>query len=476
MKYLIEAIARDLPKEVKNYQLIKRQDIYIPYREIGVECLTKETADINLFYETILKFLEIGVCDINEIALIMGTEYKLLKEVVVDMIEEQYISTSQNRLFMTKRGKEALKSRKTVTIQKKNINQVMVNMITGAIEEGNHITTSQVSRLDLCLNEVFSISKDFLESNYAKINELYQKEQIESSIFKMRYTSRELYKILDISYDKLCFKKEELLVYKNNESDDYEFVISKDVGEGYINAFYDQIKDIVCPGLENLFERNRDFVRSCELFGIVENEEKMQTNKLKEMLFGCDAITDEICQEFVKKRSIIDNKEIEKYFVHHKEVQYDGIIISSKRMKNLLSNTVVNMLNEDSKKKIVIIYDANEYDIENYLLRRFSASYKDERILLFKEEKPKEFICFYPNVLIDLKESITYVFNHPMVVLEGTICFDSQIVKDMLDSIIEEKRIELNDIKKDVNSFKRKKSYVKDNRRKNRAKHAKKGI
>ena len=72
MKHVIEAIARDIPKEIKNHQLIKRQDIYIPYREIGIECLTKDTAEINLFYETILKFIYIGVCDTCQIAIIIG--------------------------------------------------------------------------------------------------------------------------------------------------------------------------------------------------------------------------------------------------------------------------------------------------------------------------------------------------------------------------------------------------------------------
>ena len=33
----------------------------------------------------------------------------------------------------------------------------------------------------------------------------------------MRYTSRELYKILDVAYNELCFVKEELLIYKNDK-------------------------------------------------------------------------------------------------------------------------------------------------------------------------------------------------------------------------------------------------------------------
>ena len=446
MKYLIEAVARDMPREVKNHQLIKRQDIYIPYREIGIVCLTKDTAEINLFYESILKFIDIDVCDINEIATIMGVEYKLLKEVIVDMIEEQYIATSQNRITMTKRGREALKSRKLVTIQKKNINQVMVNMITGSIEEGEHITTFPATRQELCLSETLSINKEFLESNYAGINDIYQKSQIESSIFQMRYTSRELYKILDIAYDKLCYVKEELLIYKNNDSDDYEFIISKDVGEGYINAFYNQVKDIVHPGLENLFERNWEFVKKCAPICVIENDEKKQTDKLKNLLYGCDEVSDAVYQEFIKTRNLVDNKEVEKFFVYQKEIQHIGIIISSNRLRKILSKKVVNMLNDNYRKKIIIIYSNEEYDIENFLQRQFQVLLKKGKVQLIKEEQlAYSYICFYPNVFINLKESVARIFNYPITILGGEIYFDATIIKEKMDDLMEKKKIVLSD-------------------------------
>lgn len=446
MKYLIEAIARDIPKEMKNFQLIKRQDIYIPYREIGIECLTKDTAEINLFYETILKFVDIGVCDINEIANIMGVECKLIKEVIVDMIEEHYISTSQNKISMTKRGLDALKSRKLVTIQKKNINQVMVNMISGKIEESERITTAHAARYELCLNEVISITKEFLENNYSVVNDIYQKSRIESSIFQMRYSSRELYKILDIAYDKLCFVKEELLIYKSDDSDDYEYIISNDVGDRYINAFYNQVKDIIYPGLENLFERNWEFVKSCEPLHLIENSQKRQADKLKNLLHNCDAITNEIYQEFIKSRKLLDNKEIEKYFIYQKEIQHEGIIISSNRLRMMLNKKIINLINENSRKKIIIIYDSGEYDIENYLKRHFQMLMKNGKMQLIKDEYLSDnYICFYPNILINIKESIAYIFNHPMSILEGEISFESCKIKEKMKEDMEKWKIILGD-------------------------------
>lgn len=135
MKQLVAAVSRKLPRELKNFHLIKRQSIFIPYCEIGITCLTKEVTEINLFFETILKLIDIEVADVYEISAIMGVEFKLLKEAIVDMIEQKYIITSQNKLIMTPRGRKALADRKQVTIRKRNINELSVNMITGNIEE-----------------------------------------------------------------------------------------------------------------------------------------------------------------------------------------------------------------------------------------------------------------------------------------------------------------------------------------------------
>ena len=52
MKQVVSAVAGNLPRQLKNFHLIKRQDIYIPFCEIGITCLTKEVTEINLFFET----------------------------------------------------------------------------------------------------------------------------------------------------------------------------------------------------------------------------------------------------------------------------------------------------------------------------------------------------------------------------------------------------------------------------------------
>ena len=153
----------------------------------------------------------------------------------------------------------------------------------------------------MCLSEECAITKDFLEARYVAINEIYQNNQIENHFFNTRVLQRELYKILDVSYNRLQYMKEELIIYKNNDSDDYEFVISGDVGEQYLNCFYRQVREIVYSGMEKFFERDWSFANSHRNMRLVNFEERLKKKKLIEDMYGKDTVSDELLDEFMQK-------------------------------------------------------------------------------------------------------------------------------------------------------------------------------
>ena len=68
MKNLIDDVKHSTPKLIPGYTYIKTQNIYIPFMKVTVECLTRKTSELNLFFESILRLIEISVTDINEIA------------------------------------------------------------------------------------------------------------------------------------------------------------------------------------------------------------------------------------------------------------------------------------------------------------------------------------------------------------------------------------------------------------------------
>ena len=414
MKQLVAAVSRKLPRELKNFHLIKRQSIFIPYCEIGITCLTKEVTEINLFFETILKLIDIEVADVYEISAIMGVEFKLLKEAIVDMIEQKYIITSQNKLIMTPRGRKALADRKQVTIRKRNINELSVNMITGNIEESGKNAFAKPSKRDLCLSEEQTITKDYLESNYAIINEIYQRNQIESNVFNT----------------------------KNDDSEDYEFIIKGDIGERYQNSFYHQVRDVVYSGMENFFERDWDFSKNHYDKGLVTQEDRQYTKSLIEKLNGSEIISDELVDQYIHTRALIDEKELEAIFSCNQEFDYQGIVISCERLKKLLNPEIVSALNAISKKRIWLLYDPKEYNVNKILEQNFGDKIKKKEVSVSENERISEqFICFYPNILVEYVEKTEKVFDRPITIFEGRIEFDSDVIKNKIDKIIDEYEI-----------------------------------
>ena len=439
MKQVVSAVAGNLPRQLKNFHLIKRQDIYIPFCEIGITCLTKEVTEINLFFETILKLIDIEVSDVYEISSIMGVEFKLLKETIVDMIEQKYIMTSENKLIMTPRGKKALADRKLVTIRKKNLNELSVNMITGSIEESGKNVISHPYKNDICLSQEQTITKDFLESNYATINEIYQRNQIEANIFNTRVLQRELYKILDIAYEKLYFVKDELLIYKNDESEDYEFIIKGDIGEKYQNSFYRQVRDVVFPGMENFFERSWKFAQDHYDKRITNQDNRKYTKDLIGKLIGTETISDELLDEYIHTRALIDQTELEVLFSYNKEFDYEGIIISCERLNKFLTSGMVSALDQINKKKIWILYEEREFKIEKTLEERFGDKIKRKEVSVLKrKETDEQFVCFYPNILVEFVEKTEKVFDRPITVFEGRIEFDSEAIKSKMANTIKD--------------------------------------
>ena len=95
MKTIVEKIKSQIPKEYNGLYCRKSQQMYIPFMEIGIECLIRDISQINLFFEIILKLIEIEVLEIREVSEILGVTFDVAKEAIVDMVEGDYISVSE---------------------------------------------------------------------------------------------------------------------------------------------------------------------------------------------------------------------------------------------------------------------------------------------------------------------------------------------------------------------------------------------
>lgn len=254
---LIENIFESLPPEIENFYCIKTQKIFIPYEELGIECLIHNISEINLFFESILELLSIGVYDIKEISAILGISEQIVVAVVSSMSIKDFVSVSENIIRITKKGKSALKSKSLSEIKKINLNKIFINLITGDITDNLSLICKQVKKYEVCLPEKFRVNLNFLNKNFSTINRIYQKQQKDYQLFTSN--NKELYKIIDIGYSNLVYTQEDSYLYQSKSSEEF-FIRFSNNQENYSKWLYENLNnDVVPPCLDNFFERNSSF-------------------------------------------------------------------------------------------------------------------------------------------------------------------------------------------------------------------------
>lgn len=105
--------------------------------------------------------------------------------------------------------------------------------------------------------------------------------------------------------------------------------------------------------------------------GLVTKEDRQYTKSLIEKLNGSEIISDELVDQYIHTRALIDEKELEAIFSCNQEFDYQGIVISCERLKKLLNPEIVSALNAISKKRIWLLYDPKEYNVNKILEQNF---------------------------------------------------------------------------------------------------------
>lgn len=474
MNEIIKDIRNNMPNEIDGFSIKKIQKIYIPYKEIGIECLIQNISEINLFFETILKLMDIGINDIKDISYILGVEENILTEAVSDMAINDYISISKKRLKITTKGEKILRDRKSIEIRKQNINTVMVNLITGEIFDKGEQIFKEIDNYDICLNEEIEINKDFLDLNFDLVNKVFQEQQdYNNKIYNNSNVKKELSKIVDINYQKLVYLEKEVYVYKNDNSNEIQLYIKSDNKENvYRNCLYKQIAQGTYPSLDRFFTNKsyKDINFDCKVDENLDN----QTKKITNMLYDSNIDIDKINEIWAtQKRYLISDREFINYFVYSDKISFDKIVIYTNNIKNILSEQICNKIIEISKSKyVIIIYDKDEYGSSSIIKKFLKDKVKSKSKLIIKEgENIKDtFIFFDPLFFLKIEEYFIEAFNRAISYNRGTIEFNnSQNV--MLDKIIKEYEIDniINQYDKKQNE-KHKRNYKNKGRNKRKSK------
>lgn len=436
MKNLISDVKRNTPKSIPGYYYLKTQNIYIPFMKTTIECLIRKISELNLFFESILKLIDISVKDINEIAKILGVSYSVVKEAIIDMVSIDYIYASENTLGITLKGADALKTRQRVDIQKIYLKDIMVDMITGAIYDSDAVKVSGTCQRDVLLDGIVHIDNGFLDSHFREINEVYQLQQKNNSVFGDGTVTSEIYKTIGILYSKLHYVENRVYMYKSESSDELMFVFSSDSNDRYKNEFYNQLKDSCRPCQEYFFENRKDLVDKIQNHPTrFEPKLMAQTEEARKMLFA-DNVTEEIkTGAFTQRRYALNDREYLSY-LYSSKFRYSEIFICSDHINGLLSNAFCSQLNVLADKiPVFIIYNKTERNVEKSL-RHFFNKPKANLYLISSDDIEESLICFNSELVIYLHERVVTAFNRPVVYMQPICDFNKKNVSETVRNLV----------------------------------------
>ncbi len=437
MKNLIDDIKRHTPRPISGYRYLKTQKIYIPFTKITIECLTRKVSVLNLFFESILKLIDISVKDINQIARILGVPYSVVKEAVVDMVSVNYIYASENTLGITSKGANALKTRQRIDIQKTYLKDIIVDMITGSVYDGDSVKVSNTHKSDVLLEGVIQIDNSFLDSHFREINEVYQLQQKNKSIFSSDAITNELYKTIGISYSELHYVENEVYMYKSESSDELMFVFSTDSSDRYKKEFYNQLKDEFRPCQEYFFENSRNLVNKIQCKQLMfESDLMAHTENIKKILFDDSTIEEDKIDAFIQRRYALNDKEYLSYLYSSRASKYSKIFICCDHINRLLSHVFCSQLNVLANKvPVFIIYDKSEYNVEKSL-KYFFKNPNVNLHLIPSEDIEENLICYDLELVIYLRESVVTAFNRPVFCMQQICDFNKGNVTETVVNLI----------------------------------------
>ena len=425
MNKVIEEIKSHIIPAKDGYSLIKKQDIFVPFSEIGIECLVRNISEINLFFEMILKLVDIGVKDVYRISEILGISFDVSKEIIADIVVNDYINVSENLLKLTKKGKEILKTRKKVVLKNININKIKIDLITGQIFDGDDVKTSTIKKGDVCLDSEMQVDKKFLDTNYADINEVFKKQQEEDSVYGNAAVTKELFKIIDIRYSNLVYEKKYLLVYQNDNSGELQLNISQDTNDQYLNCLYSQLKSGIHPCLDNFFERNNDFIKQKLDFEFQTSESRKKTTNIAiSELLSRGYTQEKFLPLFETDRYALHENEYQDFLLHDKRLLYDKLVIVTNRISSILTSSVLEQISRIAKnKKVILIFDDDEYNAVNQV-NHFLKDKSKNIFISHNKNIDSTKIIFFPYAMFSIEEYIIETFQKYISYKVSTVRFN----------------------------------------------------
>lgn len=157
------------------YKYIATENIAIPVHKVALGISKRRTTNLELVEEMVLRFVSIGIDDLDTIAGTLGLPRDILDITVGDLHVKNLAFHSSGKCILMAKGRESLKTLAISKREKDELQNVYVNAITGEISGvvSKGYTKGWISNYEKMKHLVDGNSLELYRQNMSNINEIF---------------------------------------------------------------------------------------------------------------------------------------------------------------------------------------------------------------------------------------------------------------------------------------------------------------
>lgn len=179
MDKLIESMSNINVRKNDGYLFIKRDEIYVPIMKTILSITKRSFYSLPLLDEIVLRLINEGIQEIDELVNILGIDRNLLEVTLADLSVKDVIYCTTNRCSLLAKGKQALRELRTVQRKKDRVKNVYLDPINRKIilEHENYQFVDRVNVNDKKLDADFEVNDiEIFKENIDSVNKVFLDE------------------------------------------------------------------------------------------------------------------------------------------------------------------------------------------------------------------------------------------------------------------------------------------------------------
>lgn len=243
MDKLVGAMSNINVRKNDGYFFIKRDEIYVPIIRTILSITKRSFYSLPLLDEIVLRLINEGVQEIDELVNILGIDRKLLEVTLADLSVKDVIYCTTNRCSLLAKGKQALRELRTVQRKKDTIKNVYLDPINRKIilEHEKYQFVDKVNVNDKKLDAEFEVNDiDIFKENIDSVNRVFLDEM---SIYNDKNKSEpdELLSIDSIENVYVKFVRIPIYIYISSEGIDIDIMAVNKRNDSLLTLFKGEI-------------------------------------------------------------------------------------------------------------------------------------------------------------------------------------------------------------------------------------------